>query len=295
MKSSLHCLPCFLQQTIKAAQLSTSDPVLQRRILDKIAELLPSLDLEKTPPENSIPVYETIAMMSGCADPFWDLKKKSTAFALEMVDDVNKSIVTSSDPLYTAIIFSIAGNIIDYGSQQDFDADSALNKCLHTPLAINDYQDLHHDIAKSNLLLYLGDNAGEIVFDALVIETLKQVYPTLEIVFAVKENPIINDALMDDAIESGLTEICHVITNGTGCPGTPLDDCSTEFQDFFTKADLIISKGQGNYETLSETQAPIYFLLTVKCPIVASHLQEQSKGTVNNGDLVLMKSAVNIM
>ncbi len=289
MKSSLHCLPCFLQQTIKAAHLSTSNPALQKKILDEIAVLLPSLDLDKTPPENSIPVYQTIARMSGCADPFFDLKKTSNAFALSLVDDARKSIAASPDPLFTALLFSIAGNIIDYGSQQDFDAESALKRCLDTPLAINDYQNLRLDIEKSKMILYLGDNAGEIVFDSLVVETLKSLFPALEIIFVVKDRPIINDALMDDAEECDLPASCRVITNGTSCPGTPLADCSREFQELFSRADLIISKGQGNFETLSETAAPIYYLLTVKCPIVASHLHEQSTVQVDKGDLILMK------
>lgn len=289
MKSSLHCLPCFLQQTIKAAHLSTPDQALQKKILDEIAVLLPCLDLEKTPPENSIPVYKTIARMSGCADPFGELKEKSNNFALSLLEDVEQAIAASKDPLNTALLFSIAGNIIDYGSQQDFDAASALTECLDTPLAINDYQALRQDLADSALLLYLGDNAGEIVFDSLVIKTLKNLFPALEIIFVVKENPIINDALMADAKKCGLPEICRVISNGTGCPGTPLADCSPEFQQLFKRADLIISKGQGNFETLSENRAPIYFLLTVKCPIVALHLQSQCQISFQKGDLVLMK------
>ncbi|MBU0680182.1 MAG: DUF89 family protein [Proteobacteria bacterium] len=290
MKSSLHCLPCFLQQTIKAARLSTTDPVLQKKILDTIALLLPDLDLQKSPPENSIPVYETIAQISGCPDPFADLKKQSNSFALGLVDHVRKKITAHPDPLYAALLFSIAGNIIDYGSQQDFDAEAALATCLDTVLTINDYQNLRQNIEKSTLLLYLGDNAGEIVFDSLVIETLKEMFPDLEIVYVVKASPIINDALMDDADSCGLPQLCRVIVNGTGCPGTPLANCSPEFQELFTRADVIISKGQGNYETLSETTAPIYFLLTVKCPIVGAHLQEQNTIAVRKGDLVLMRA-----
>lgn len=289
MKSSLHCLPCFLQQTIKAAHLSTADLSLQKRILDEVATLLPSLDLKKTPPENSIPVYETIARLSGCPDPFANLKKKSNDFALGMVEDIRQVIATSNDPLYTALLFSIAGNIIDYGSQQDFDAESALKNCLNTPLAIDDYQVLRKKLEKSRSLLYLGDNAGEILFDTLVVETLQKLFPDLEIIFVVKGHAIINDALLDDAGQCGLTEKCQVITNGTGCPGTPLADCSPEFIERFNKADLIISKGQGNYETLSETKAPLYFLLTIKCPIVGKHIEEQSKLPISQGGLVLMK------
>jgi hypothetical protein len=211
------------------------------------------------------------------------------------VDDVRKTVTANPDPLHAALLFSIAGNIIDYGSQQDFDAEAALATCLDTLLTINDYQKLRQDIERSKLLLYLGDNAGEIVFDSLVIETLKNMFPGLEIVYVVKASPIINDALMDDADSCGLPQLCRVITNGTGCPGTPLANCTPVFKKLFTRADLIISKGQGNYETLSETKAPVYFLLTVKCPIVGSHLQKQSTIAVSKGDMVLMRGAKNTM
>ncbi len=295
MKSSLHCLPCFLQQTIKAASLSTDDTKLQKKILDEIALLLPDLDLEKSPPENSIPVYETIARLSGCADPFLALKDKSNLFALDLVEEIRFSIKKSDAPLFTAFLFSIAGNIIDYGSQQSFDAEQAIKECLTTPLAINDYKNLHQDLEQSSHILLLGDNAGEIVFDRLVIETIQASMPDKEIVYAVKENPIINDALLKDAEDCGITDLCTVISNGTNCPGTPLSTCSQDFQNIFENADLIISKGQGNYETLSEVTAPLYFLLTIKCPIVGSHIEQQGKIPVNKGDLVLMKAVENNM
>lgn len=289
MKSSLHCLPCFLQQTIKAARLSTPDPLLQKEIIDAVALLLPSLDLNRTPPENSMPVYEAIAELSGCADPFLGLKEESNRLARQLMADIANKISASADPLATALLFSIAGNIIDYGSQQNFDAEHTLRQCLARPLAINDYQSLRRDLANSGLLLYLADNAGEIIFDSLVVQELQRLWPTLEIVFVVKERPIINDALPADARACGIPARCTVITNGTACPGTPLADCSAELQGLFAAADVIISKGQGNYETLSETGGPLYFLLTVKCPVVGRHIAEQSGVTPAKGDLVLMQ------
>lgn len=295
MESSIHCLPCFLQQTIKAAGLSTGDTALQKRIVDEIARLLPTLDLSKTPPENSVAVYETIAAMSGCRDPFAELKEQSNRFALGLTTEVKKAIADSDDSLATALHFSIAGNIIDYGSQQDFDADSALRQCLQTPLAINDYEFLRRDLARSRLLLYLGDNAGEIVFDSLVVDQIKQLFPELDIVYVVKERPIINDALLADADQCGLPKKCRVISNGTGCPGTPLASSSDTLLKLFRQADLIISKGQGNFETLSEIEAPLYFLLTLKCPIVAEHLTAQSGMTTSKGELVLMRAGRNTM
>ncbi|MDH3394130.1 MAG: ARMT1-like domain-containing protein, partial [Desulfobulbaceae bacterium] len=140
-------------------------------------------------------------------------------------------------------------------------------------------------------ILYLADNCGEIVFDSLLIEQLGPQKITL----AVKERPIINDALITDTASCGLNNLCTVISNGTDCPGTPLAQCSEEFQDCFHNADLIISKGQGNFETLSESNAPLYFLLTVKCPVVVDHVNMLAgKSTrVSMGEMILLKPAAN--
>lgn len=285
MKTALECMPCLLKQALYTARLSTSSPELQKKIIDNIAHILPDLDFSISPPQNSIRVYSEIASLSQCMDPFADLKKESNELALSLSTEARKNISLSRDPLFTAIIFSIAGNIIDYGSQQDFNAKKTIKNCLSQKLVINDYQLLKDDIKNGNTILYLGDNSGEIVFDSLVIEYLDN-----EVVFAVKESPIINDALLQDAIECGLDKKCTVISNGTNCPGTPLVDCSETFLEYFNKTDVIISKGQGNFETLSEVNRPVYFLLTVKCPIVGNHIMELSGKEVGTGEMILMKN-----
>jgi damage-control phosphatase, subfamily I len=286
MKTALECMPCLLKQALYAARLSTSSSELQRKIMDNVAQILPDLDFSLSPPQNSTRVYSEIASLSQCMDPFADLKKESNELALSLSVEAKKAISLSNDQLLAAIIFSIAGNIIDYGSQQDFNTQKTIRNCLNQQLTINDYQFLKEDIKNANTILYLGDNSGEIVFDSLVIEHLDN-----DVIFAVKENPIINDALLQDAIECELDKKCRVISNGTSCPGTPLVDCSETFLEYFNKADVIISKGQGNFETLSEVNRPVYFLLTVKCTIVANHIMELSGKEVETGGMILMKKA----
>ena len=294
MKTTLECLPCYMKQALFAARLSTHDPDLQKRILRRAALLLPTLDLSLSPPENSMPLYSMIAELSGCADPFAELKAKSNADAMQLRPHLEKTISISNDPLLTAARFAIAGNIIDYGSQHDFDADKTIGACLQQPIAVNDFDRFTADLKQARNILYLGDNCGELVFDGLLIDLLaKTIDPAKKIILALKDGPIINDALMTDAVACGLDRSCKLISNGTNCPGTPLAKCSSAFLKVFNEADLIISKGQGNYETLSETAAPLYFLLTVKCPVVGSYISMQS-GTVRpltgNSEMVLMKS-----
>ncbi len=285
MKTSLECLPCFLRQTLYGVRLATSSQSEQKTIMEQVCRLLAELDHTLTPPENSIKIYQTISDLSGCEDPFLDLKKESNHLALSLIDQIREAIESTADPLQAAIRFSIAGNVIDYGSQQSFDSRTTIRECLEKDLVIDHYREMRKDLLEVESILYLGDNSGEIVLDRLVIEELGK-----KVVFAVKEKPIINDALYADACFSGLDEICRIISNGTSCPGTPLALCSAEFKEEFNRADMIISKGQGNFETLSEVKAPIYFLLTVKCPIVAEHITELTDQPVKSGDMALLKS-----
>ena len=286
MLTYLDCMPCFLKQALYTARLSTSSLQVQEEIMAQAAGLLSKLDFSRTPPENATPVYELIAEISGCKDPFAELKKESNQLALDLQENIRDIIKQSDVPLFTAIKYSIAGNIIDYGAHHDFDILDTINKCSTRELVLNDYEKLCEDLNTAEKILYLGDNSGEVAFDSLVIEQLDQ-----QILFAVRGKPIINDALREDAQFCGLDRQCEIISNGTNCPGTPLSRCSAEFREAFNQADLIISKGQGNFETLSEVRAPIYFLLSVKCPVVVRHIFENTGRSVQNGDMILLKAA----
>lgn len=288
MQTALDCLHCFLKQALYTVRLTNASPKKQKKIIDRVALLLPTLDMTITPPENSIAIYNLIAKLSGVADPFAALKKESNKLALSLRPGLRKQINASPDPLFAAIKFAIAGNIIDYGSHQEFDVRKTLADCLADELAVNDYDRFTRDLEQSKNILYLGDNCGELVFDGLLLEQIDK-----KVTLAVKELPIINDALVDDALECGLDKHAEVISNGTGYPGTPLEQCSPVFRKKFNEADLIISKGQGNFETLMDVHAPIYFLLTVKCPIIAHQLggyARQDGRRISTGDTIFIKS-----
>jgi damage-control phosphatase, subfamily I len=291
MRTSLDCLPCLLKQALFAIHRTTADGELQRRLMTEAAQQLTSIDFTASPPENSMALYARIAEATGCADPFAGLKEESNRLALDLRPGMAARIKGAADPLLAAIKLAIAGNVIDYGTHHRFDARQSLDESFCRPLAIADYEDLRQDLALAANLLYLADNCGELVFDGLLIEQLGRMGKTVAL--AVKEGPIINDALARDAELCGLDRTCRVMSNGTACPGTPLALCSGPFQEAFRSADLIISKGQGNFETLSLVVAPIYFLLTVKCEVVAAHVRELTGRTVRLGEPVLLKTRSN--
>lgn len=242
--------------------------------------------MDQSPPVNSIGLYGTISQLSRNPDPFFALKQQSNTLAMALRSPVEALIRQGDDPLYRAIQFAIAGNIIDYGSQQEFDLDATLENCLKNTPIINDYNTLVNDLIHARTILYLTDNCGEIIFDILLADQLPGT-----IIMAVKDGPIINDATEADAHWCGLNQRYLVITNGTRCPGTPYVQCNKQFQEIFMNADIIISKGQGNFETLSEEKRSVYHLLTVKCPVVADHIVEVSgrSSPIPTGAAVLLK------
>ncbi len=277
MKTAFECMACYLRQTLQVARVSTSDTALQLTALRQVAKLISQMDMEQTPPENSIPVYRTIAEITGCADPYLEIKKQSNRQALALLPECERQIGVATDPLATALRFAIGGNIIDYGAMHSFDVDAVMARCLRAPFAIDhceQFLNRARGLARGSKVLYLADNSGEIVYDSLVVSELAGM--GLDVTVVVKSGPIINDALLADAKSCGMDKIARVIENGTSCPGTPLESCSPELLQAFKAADLIISKGQGNFETLSEAEAEIFFLLTVKCSVVGAHLAEIS-------------------
>lgn len=266
---------------------------MKSRVLKRVGELLDDLDMTASPPENAVVMYALIADLTGIRDPYRKLRRQSNQFALNLLEEVSTNIRKSHNTLRAALHYSAAANIIDYGTDHEFDAREVLSACRQKDFAVDNTQQLMAELEKRKTcrVLYLADNSGELVFDGLLVKELQK--RGCEVTIAVREKEILNDATMQDAVSCGIDKICPVITNGTGCPGTPFDTCSKEFRNLFRRADCIISKGQGNFETLTEVEAPVYFLLTVKCPVVGRHIEKMNKNhdktTIEYGDMVLMK------
>jgi len=269
LRSHLDCIPCFLRQALEAARATTDDELVHYQILNSVAQRIFQLSSNLTPPEVAHQVYRLIHQITGNNDPYHQAKIEANRIALALYLRLKETTSGSEDPLLTACKVAIAGNSIDLapGSYHG-GIDEIVETALASPLVINDYPDFKSSIYSSKRILYLGDNAGEIVFDRLLIEELRKV-KDLEIIFVVRERPIINDATLDDAIFVGMDRVAQVISNGSDAPATILSQCSPEMLEYYHSADTIIAKGQGNYESMDEEPKNIFFLLRVKCPLVA--------------------------
>ncbi len=283
MKTFIDCLPCIIRQALETSRLSTGDEKIHKKAVDRVMAFLMESDYQCSPPEVARHVYKIINEVTGERDPYKAIKAEYNRLALKMYPRLKKTIVDSADSLLTAIRLAVAGNIIDFGAGVKFDLEETIRETLVRPFAVYDYEKLKDSLSTAGLLLYLGDNAGEIVFDKLLVEEITGKY-SLKVCYAVKSEPIINDATVEDAREAGMAGVAEVIENGQGAPGTILDLCSAEFLEIYNNADVIISKGQGNYETLDgEKEKNIFFLLKVKCALIARHLK------IKEGDMVLKR------
>ncbi len=282
MKIALGCIPCFLRQAFEAGALATDDQEIRERILREVLSRLTNQSLDKTPPSVGRDIHRSVKLLTGDIDPYLEIKRNSNRFAMRLMPALKELIRGSADPFETAVRLAIAGNTIDYG-QGDRVGEEKIKEtvfeCLDQPVSRDTINELKEEIGKASNILYLGDNAGEVFFDRLLIEELRG-YP---IKFVVRGAPIINDALKDDAKMVGLDKLVRVVDNGSDAPGTILEECSGEFKRQFREADLVIAKGQGNYETLSNEQKKTFFLLKVKCPVVSDHIGCQE------GDMVIVK------
>ncbi len=276
MRTYLDCIPCFVDQALRAGRMATDDEKILKRILDEVGMMLRDIPLESTPPETGMLVYEKVREITGEFDPYKELKIESTEKALALYPSLKRIVEQSNDKLLTAIRMAIAGNVIDFGPNRDFDIEEEIDVVLKKEFAIYDYDKFKDGLDKTSEILYLGDNAGEAVFDRILIEELKK-----PVTYVVRDVPVINDVTYEDALQAGIDEVASIVSSGTSAPGTILKTCNAEFKEEYNNSDFIISKGQGNYEGLSNERRPIFFLLKVKCHVIAQDIG------VNVGDIIL--------
>lgn len=267
MKTFIDCIPCLIRQAVDTARFVTEDTEQLQRIVIECLRLAVDFDISQPPPAAARQIYRKISEMTGNDDPYRDVKKRFNRMVTSMLPALTGIVASAQDPFMTALRLSIAGNVIDFGVNGGVSEDAAtraIENAMQEPLS-GDVSGLRQAVSRADSILYLADNAGEIVLDRLFIGCL----PADRVTVAVRGGPAINDATLEDAHAAGLHEIVNVIDNGYDAPGTLLDHCSPEFQKAFADADLVISKGQGNFETLLGVDKNIFYLFKVKCTVAA--------------------------
>lgn len=284
MKTALECIPCFVRQAKEAVELSGGAPARREALLRLLIHDIADADWDVIPVAVAQRIQRIVRSETGRIDPYSEVKKSMNETALKLMPDLEKVLLNHVNPREAAVRLAAAGNLLDSGAKMRLDAGGLaahMDKIWEIPLC-GDIDAFFNAAAEAGKILYLADNAGEIVFDRLLIEAL----PTEKIIVAVRGTPVINDATMEDAELAGITKLTRVISNGSDAPGTLLDDCSEEFRACFEDADMIVSKGQGNFETLSDVREKVYFVLTVKCDMIAAAIGAPTGSMVvkKNGD-----------
>lgn len=267
MQTALDCYPCFLRQALSAARRANADPAVQRRVLLEAMARLSRSSSATTPIELAADIHRLVREHTDHSDPYLVAKEDATRQALALYPRLEDLITNAADPLEAAVRIAIAGNIIDFGVAEHFDLEATLERVMRQPFAIDGLAPLRQALQRAKSVLYLADNTGETVFDRILIENL-----AVPVTYVVKGAPVLNDATRADALAAAIDQVAAIVDNGSDAPGTLLDSCSEDFRARFAAADLILAKGQGNYESLSEVPAPVFFLLQAKCSVIADDL-----------------------
>jgi hypothetical protein len=270
MKSILDCLPCFVAQGLNVARMATTDPRVHEQIMREVLRRASQADLAQSPPLFGRSLHQWVREFTGQADPYLAVKQESNRLALALLPAWRERLRTAANPRLTAVKMAIAGNVIDFGIKGDLTAEqipAALEKSFAGPFQ-GDVNEFFAAAERASKILFLADNAGELVFDRLLLELL----PREKITIIVKGGPAINDALRADATVAGLDGWVTVADTGCDGAGIVLSACSPEFQRQFAQADMIIAKGQANFESLDGGSQNVFFLFKVKCAVVARHI-----------------------
>ena len=278
MKTFLDCLPCMMDQALRAGRIATDDERIIKKLLDAVGAMMKDIPLENTPPETGEIIYRKVREITGVTDPYKEVKKANIEEALSLYPELKKIVKESDNSLLTAIRIAIAGNVIDLGVNKKFNLVEDVRKILKQDFAILDFEKFEKQLEIAGSVLYLGDNAGESVFDKILIEELNK-----PVTYVVREIPVINDVTKEDAIASGINEVAEIISSGTTAPAVILRLCNNEFIERFNNSKMIISKGQGNYEGLSDVKQPVFFLLKAKCFVIANDLNVEENDIVLKG------------
>lgn len=244
--------------------------------MKEVLQIMLDTPYEATPPVIEYKANQLLAKVTGIEDFHKESKDYFNHKILGMEDQIESILASSQNPLLDALRIALAGNIIDFGTVEDITFDKVkelIKQTLKQVIDMDAFENLKSDLSKKKKLLYLGDNVGEIVLDKIFIQYISTHFPNIEVVFATRGTAISSDVLEEDAYAVGMDQYASIINNGSGLPGTDLTQTSSEFNQYFNQAEVIIAKGQGNFETLYGTDANIYYLFLSKCPIISNTLK----------------------
>ena len=272
MKLQAECITCSLAQVKKVTNMMGLTEEKRTAALEDVQAYLANVDYESCTPESMGELWQILLSHVGGRDPYAAIKSRSNQEAMRMLPETREKIARAKDPFSVSLKYAIAGNLIDYGLEHPVsieEQNAQIDVIANTAFSIDDSEKLLAAIASAKTMLYLGDNAGEIVFDKLLIEQIRHRFPDLDLAFVVKGSAVLNDVTRTDANEVGMSEVARVIDNGDTSPGTVLPRTSEAFQQAFIEADVVLSKGQGNFESLSGVEKRnLFFLFTAKCDTV---------------------------
>ena len=277
MKINEECLPCLINQVIKVANITNCSN--RDDLYHQVFEQLSKIDFNKSNPEIIGMIFELVKKHLNNEDPYQEIRQYYNNLFLQSYDDFDKKI----NSFKTAIKYAIIGNIIDFSpinNQEITKIDDWFDNIDNLSLTIDHVDKLINDIKKAKTILYLGDNCGEICLDKLLLKRIKQLNPSLKIYFGVRGKPVVNDSIESDAYEVGIDEYASIISNGDNSLGTILSRTSAQFNQIYQNCDFVIAKGQANFESLSEENKKIYFLLMVKCGVIAKYINVPEKSLV---------------
>jgi uncharacterized protein with ATP-grasp and redox domains len=277
MISDYRCFFCLARSFEKLLRKETISVEAKNNFTRDMINLYQAQHDKLSAPEFARDLHRLLKSYTKTHDPYKPEKRQSNILALDMASEMQETIDRSPDPFITAMRLAIAGNIVDFAANQSFDLKGTIDRSLTSEFAIDHTEQLRTAVRNADSILYLGDNAGEIVFDKLFIKIMNH----KNVTFVVRGMPVINDVTIEDADYTGMGEVAKVITNGYDAPSTIVEKSSEEFRNYFEKAGLIIAKGQGNLEGLiSLNDKRIFFLLVVKCDVIAEFLKVEKESIV---------------
>jgi uncharacterized protein with ATP-grasp and redox domains len=275
-----------MRQALGAARLVSDDEAYHHRALQEAARLLAGCPLDVTPPEAGEGLYRMIRETSGNPDPFAEMKRAQNQAVMDILPWLRETVAAADDPLLMAVRLAIAGNTVDPGAQASFDLEKSVTEAISGERGLENFPAFAERLAGAKSVLVVADNSGEVVFDRVLIETMLDARDgEIEVTVAVRAAPIINDVTEVEARAVGLDGMARIISSGSEMPGTVVARSTPEFREAFDSADLVISKGQGNWETLEDSRREVFFMFQAKCPAVAA------MNDCPEGALLLLKSA----